>query len=98
MDVPNAVIVVTGGTGGIGRAMARRFATDGPGAVVIVDRSGTAAAVDEIEAAGVTEGLADDRFLILPHPEVSTFERRRAGDRDRWLTGMQKLQASLPGA
>ena len=82
MDVSDAVIV----------------ATDGAGAVVIVDidRSGTAAG-DEIEAAGGAEGLADDRFLILPHPEVSTFERRRAGDRDRWLRGMQKLQASLPG-
>ncbi|MEZ5165208.1 MAG: SDR family oxidoreductase [Acidimicrobiales bacterium] len=32
-----------------------------------------------------------------PHPEVATYEQRRAGDRERWLTGMQKLQASLPG-
>jgi len=49
-------------------------------------------------ADAVAEGLADDRFLILPHPEVATYEQRRAGDRDRWLTGMQKLQATLPGA
>ena len=51
----------------------------------------------EAVADAVAEGLADDRFLILPHPEVATFEQRRAGDRERWLAGMRKLQASLPG-
>ena len=51
----------------------------------------------EAVAEAVAEGLANDDFLILPHPEVATFEQRRAGDRDRWLAGMQKLQATLPG-
>ena len=46
-------------------------------------------------AEAVVEGLRDGRFLILPHPEVATFERRRAGDRDRWLAGMRRLTASL---
>jgi NAD(P)-dependent dehydrogenase (short-subunit alcohol dehydrogenase family) len=44
-------------------------------------------------ADAVVEGLADDRFLILPHPEVAEFERRRTGDRDRWLVGMRRLRA-----
>ena len=48
-------------------------------------------------AASVIEGLADERFLILPHPEVATYERRRATDRDRWLGGMRRLQAHLAG-
>jgi NAD(P)-dependent dehydrogenase (short-subunit alcohol dehydrogenase family) len=39
----------------------------------------------------VVEGLRDERFLILPHPEVATFEQRRATDRDRWLAGMRRL-------
>jgi NAD(P)-dependent dehydrogenase (short-subunit alcohol dehydrogenase family) len=39
----------------------------------------------------VVEGLRDERFLILPHPEVATFEQRRAADRDRWLAGMRRL-------
>lgn len=39
----------------------------------------------------VVEGLRDERFLILPHGEVATFEQRRAGDRDRWLAGMRRL-------
>jgi NAD(P)-dependent dehydrogenase (short-subunit alcohol dehydrogenase family) len=42
-------------------------------------------------ADAVIEGLRDERFLILPHPEVATFEQRRAGDRDRWLAGMRRL-------
>jgi hypothetical protein len=40
--------------------------------------------------------LRDDRFLILPHPEVAVYEQRRAGDRERWLAGMRKMQRSLP--
>ncbi len=41
----------------------------------------------------VVEGLADERFLILPHPEVAEFFRRKATDYDRWLRGMRKLRA-----
>jgi NAD(P)-dependent dehydrogenase (short-subunit alcohol dehydrogenase family) len=46
-------------------------------------------------ADAVVEGLRDERFLILPHPEVAEYELRRAGSRDRWLSGMRRLQASL---
>lgn len=46
-------------------------------------------------AAAVWEALGDDRFLILPHPQVATYEQRRAGDRDRWLRGMQRAQAAM---
>ena len=45
----------------------------------------------------VVEGLADERFLILPHPEVADYERARATDRDRWLGAMRRLQAKLLG-
>jgi hypothetical protein len=48
-------------------------------------------------AEAVMAGLAEDRFLILPHPEVATFERRRAADRDRWLAGMRRARARLRG-
>jgi NAD(P)-dependent dehydrogenase (short-subunit alcohol dehydrogenase family) len=43
----------------------------------------------------VLGALADGRFLILPHPEVATYERRRAEDRERWLRGMRRLQARV---
>ena len=46
-------------------------------------------------ADAVIEGLADERFLILPHPEVADYFRNKATDYDRWLGGMQKLNASL---
>ena len=35
------------------------------------------------------------RFLILPHPEVLEFFRRKGADYDRWLAGMRRLQASV---
>jgi NAD(P)-dependent dehydrogenase (short-subunit alcohol dehydrogenase family) len=43
----------------------------------------------------VVEGLRAERFLILPHPEVLTFFRRKADDYDRWLAGMRRLQARV---
>lgn len=42
----------------------------------------------------VVQGLADEHFLILPHPEVAEFVRRKASDYDRWLGGMRRLQAT----
>ncbi len=47
----------------------------------------------EAVAGAVVRGLAEGRFLILPHPEVAEFERRRAADRDRWLAGMRRARA-----
>lgn len=46
-------------------------------------------------AEAVVAGLADGRFLILPHPEVADYFQRRATDPDRWLAGMRRLQARL---
>jgi len=42
----------------------------------------------------VVKGLAEERFLILSHPEVAEYFRRKAADYDRWLRGMRRLQAS----
>jgi NAD(P)-dependent dehydrogenase (short-subunit alcohol dehydrogenase family) len=44
-------------------------------------------------ADAVVEGLRDERFLILPHPEVLTYLQRKTADYDRWLAGMRRLQA-----
>jgi NAD(P)-dependent dehydrogenase (short-subunit alcohol dehydrogenase family) len=46
----------------------------------------------------VVRGLAAEQFLILPHPEVATYERRRAEDRERWLKGMRRVQARVGGS
>ena len=36
-------------------------------------------------ADAVVQGLAEERFLILPHPEVATYRERKTADYDRWL-------------
>ncbi len=46
----------------------------------------------EAVAAVALEGVRDERFLILPHPEVATYAQRKATDPDRWLRGMRRLQ------
>jgi NAD(P)-dependent dehydrogenase (short-subunit alcohol dehydrogenase family) len=46
----------------------------------------------EAVADAVVAGLADERFLILPHPEVLEFFRRKGADYDRWLAGMRRLR------
>jgi len=43
-------------------------------------------------AEALFDAMAEDRFLVLPHPEVAGFYRARAGDTDRWLGGMNHLQ------
>ncbi len=40
----------------------------------------------------VVDTLRDERFLVLPHPEVGEYIRRKTDDYDRWLSGMQRLQ------
>jgi hypothetical protein len=40
----------------------------------------------------VVKGIEAERFLILPHPEVSEYVRRKANDPDRWLRGMRRLR------
>ncbi|PDP84335.1 dehydrogenase [Glycomyces fuscus] len=46
-------------------------------------------------ADAVMVGLADGRFLILPHPQVADYYAARADDTDRWLAGMRRLQAKV---
>ena len=45
----------------------------------------------------VISGLTEERFLILPHPEVADYFSRKATDYDRWLPGMRRLSAKVRG-
>lgn len=43
-------------------------------------------------AQAVVDGIREERFLILPHPEVAMYRERKTADYDRWLGGMRKLR------
>ena len=47
----------------------------------------------EVLAATVVDTLREERFYVLPHPEVEDYVRRKGDDVDRWLRGMQRLRA-----
>lgn len=49
-------------------------------------------------ADAVVEGIREERFLILPHPEVAEHFRRKAADYDRWLRGMRRLRSRVIAA
>ncbi|MGI9667372.1 MAG: SDR family oxidoreductase [Acidimicrobiia bacterium] len=49
-------------------------------------------------ADAVVEAMHEERFLVLPHPEVGDYFRHKATDYDRWIGGMQGLQSKMvPG-
>jgi NAD(P)-dependent dehydrogenase (short-subunit alcohol dehydrogenase family) len=74
---------------GVNTAMAPRSLGDGQTDGIIE--------ADEV-ARVVVEGIADERFLVLPHPEVAEYMKRKSTDPDRWLGGMRRLrERSLEG-
>lgn len=45
----------------------------------------------------ILEGIRERRFLVLPHPEVTTYVQRKAADHDRWVGGMRRFRRRLTG-
>lgn len=89
-------ISITHGDEGIKVSVLCPQAVDTP--MIAGTEAGGVAGVDgimspEAVADVVVEGLAEEKFLILPHPSVREYIQRKAGDYDRWLAGMRKLQA-----
>ena len=41
------------------------------------------------------EAIREERFLVLPHPEVETYFQRKANDYDRWLKGMRRFRERI---
>jgi NAD(P)-dependent dehydrogenase (short-subunit alcohol dehydrogenase family) len=60
-----------------------------PGALAVAG-SGEIISADQV-ADVVAAALAEERFLILPHPQVGTFWAQKASDPDRWLAGVRRL-------
>jgi short-subunit dehydrogenase len=46
-------------------------------------------------ATTVIEALREERFHVLPHPEVKDYVERKGADVDRWIGGMQRWQGTL---
>jgi NAD(P)-dependent dehydrogenase (short-subunit alcohol dehydrogenase family) len=66
MEINDRVAIITGGGGGIGSAVARRWMADGARAVVVVDRDGDAARAvgDEIGGLGLAVDVTDEAAII----------------------------------
>jgi NAD(P)-dependent dehydrogenase (short-subunit alcohol dehydrogenase family) len=59
----------------------------------------TAAALEPDQVAEIVlQGIREEKFLILPHPEVAQYFSRKATDYDRWLKGMRRLRANILAA
>ncbi len=59
----------------------------------------TANAVEPEQVADVVlDGIRQEKFLILPHPEVAEYFQRKATDYDRWLNGMRRLRKRVLAA
>jgi len=69
---------------GVNTAMAPRSLGDGQ----------TDGVIEPDELAQVcVDAIRDERFHVLPHPEVAEYIKRKADDPDRWLSGMRRLRA-----
>lgn len=68
---------------------------------MIRDRAGAAAAANDgvigadALAECVVEGMDAESFLILPHPQVLEYFRRKGADYDRWIGGMRRFAHKL---
>ncbi|MFC7505732.1 SDR family oxidoreductase [Nocardioides sp. CPCC 206347] len=57
----------------------------------VVAKAGTVLEPEDV-AAITLAAMEEETFLILPHPEVLEYYRRKGSDYDRWLAGMRRLQ------
>ncbi len=64
----------------------------GAGAASSVVRATSEVLEPETVAEVVLKGIGDERFLLLPHPDVQLHLERKAADVDRWLGGMRRLR------
>jgi NAD(P)-dependent dehydrogenase (short-subunit alcohol dehydrogenase family) len=46
-------------------------------------------------ASDALAGIEQEIFLILPHPQVLAYMRKKTENYDRWISGMAKIQAKL---
>jgi NAD(P)-dependent dehydrogenase (short-subunit alcohol dehydrogenase family) len=87
-------LAITHGGAGVRVSVLCPQAVDTP---MIAGRAGAAAAANDgvmppaALAEAVVDGIDAERFLILPHPQVLEYVRRKAQDHDRWIEGMRRF-------
>lgn len=63
------------------------------GAKAVTEAGGV---LEPLEVADIViKAIGTEQFLILPHPEVLEFYRRKGSDYDRWIAGMRRYQDTL---
>lgn len=83
---------------GVNTAMLNWQGDDGNRSVGSQVVTGAGAVLEPDDVADIVlQAVADEQFLILPHPEVAEYMTRKATDRERWLRGMRRLQARTAG-
>jgi NAD(P)-dependent dehydrogenase (short-subunit alcohol dehydrogenase family) len=93
MSVEGAVVLVTGGAGGIGASAARFFARDGAATVVIADVKDASETVEAVQAAGATAEWVDvdlveeDRVQALVDKVVTDHGRLDTAFNNAGITG-----------
>ncbi|WP_019930352.1 SDR family oxidoreductase [Nocardia sp. BMG111209] len=83
---------------GVDTALLTGFGTDEAADTRLAARAVTGAGkvLQPLDVADrVLEAVAAEQFLILPHPEVAEFLRRKTSDHDRWIHGMQRYRVTL---
>ncbi len=97
-------IAITHGHQGIGvsvlcpQAVDTNIRTNSPQADTMPSQgvaSGDGVLAPEHVAAECLAAIREQRFWVLPHPEVAEYVRRKATDIDRWLYGMRRWQSRL---
>lgn len=63
----------------------------------VVAKAGNVLEPEDV-AAITLAAIEEETFLVLPHPEVLEYYRRKGSDYDRWLGGMRRLQGEAAGA
>jgi NAD(P)-dependent dehydrogenase (short-subunit alcohol dehydrogenase family) len=80
---------------GVDTAMLRAgLESERPSGARVVTAAGAVLSPEEV-ADAVIEALAEERFLILPHPEVADFLNDKVADYDHWLEAMRRIQARV---
>lgn len=80
---------------GVNTDMLRQADDFGRGANV-VKAAGAVLEPDDV-AREVVQAIEEERFLILPHPEVAEYAKAKVNDRERWIGGMRRLQMKVYG-